>query len=402
MVKQEKNPKGDHDGYWGIYQSKKLLPIERYDPFSTYMEKSGSIIGHKTIFSPIRRKRPLEFETAYIDTPPTGETHSSILDTFCRLIKGNIPSIVISKDQDIESDPFSVEPTENDLSSATTISTINLYPPIARVLNSSEQSVYNDHQIPVGLSFVHILTQHYMFPEEVPTKSWQIFLKNYCLTIESCINHPKIKHEKNIILQTAFNIGQRAGASIPHLHGQSILYINNSGSGSKYNSYLRSSQNQKECLKCTYWTDREETVNSSPITIHDRILWKNENWMAFLAFAPEKDAHIRLLPRRHVPALWLLSEEEINSLASILIKSNAMLTRFIEEEGEKFNLVKDRNIIFRQLIDSSNSHFHMFIDILPVQQLGGLELFDNQKISSELPETISLKIKSLFTNDSLS
>jgi UDPglucose--hexose-1-phosphate uridylyltransferase len=397
LTNREKASQNIHDGDWGIYQTEKLLPIERYDPFSTYIDETGSIIGHKTIISAIRGKRPNEFKPTIFQSLTDRENHSTYPDTFCKLIKGDLPSIVVSRDGKIESDPFSVKPTETDLRSSTVFSTLNLYPPITRVLESNQREIQNGIPHPFGVSFVHIFTNHYTFPEEISIEDWYTFLKNYCLTIESTINHPKIGQKKNLLLQTVFNIGQQAGASIPHLHGQSILHIDPSGSGSKYKSYLRASQSQKVCLQCNYWTGKETRIGSSLITIKNRIILQNDDWMAFLSYAPEKDAHIRLLPRRHVSVLWELSDQEVRSLAPIIIESNKLLSNFVEHEGKKFHLSKDRNIIFRQSINPSDDKFHMFIDLLPVQQLGALEIIDNQKISSIRPETITIKMKTLCT-----
>ena len=397
LVDKQKSPKQTkerQDGDWGIFENISLLPIERYDPFSTYIDETGSLVGHKTIFSPIRSKRPIEFESNQTQTHTVGKTQSSSKDTFCRLINGEIPSIVITKDLTIENDPFSTSSTDNILHSSTVFSTINLYPPISRVAETRESSTNSSTLYPKGLSFVHIFTKHHSFPEEIAVEDWQIFLQNYCLTLNSCLNHSTISQSRAVTIHSFFNIGPRAGASIPHLHGQTVLYINHSGSGSKFQSYTLASRGQKECVKCQYWEKDHIKTITAPVSIKDRIIAQNDNWMAFLAYAPEKDAHIRLLPHRHVSALWQLTEEELNSLAPLLVRSNELLSKFIKQEGPSFHLVNDRNIIIRQLIAPDNKHFHMFIDLLPIQQLGGLEILDNQKLSSIFPETISHKMNS--------
>ena len=69
-----------------------------------------------------------------------------------------------------------------------------------------------------------------------------------------------------------------------------------------------------------------------------------------------------------------------------------MLTDFIKQ-GNQYQLVEDRNIIIRQFPLDKENHFHMFIDILPVQQLGGAEAIDNQKFSFIFPETIASKMR---------
>ena len=354
-------------------------------------------VGHKTFFSPIRRRRRIEFGSTLIHTQPPEKIHSSPNDSFCKLIKGEIPSIVITKDLSLNKDPFSTTPTNESLHSTTAFSTIHLYPPISRVVEK-EASEYQNSRHPLGLSLIHIFTQHHSFPEEVSVEEWDIFLQNYHLTMKSCISHPTIRRLENITIHTFFNIGLRAGASIPHLHGQSLMF-NPSGSGSKNASYTLASQGHNNCLKCQYWEKGEINFFSESISIKNRIIASNKYWMAFLAYAPEKDSHIRLLPRRHVSAFWLLDKKELSALAPIIIQCNKMLSNFIKREGKNYHLVKDRNIIVRQTPPTHDNHFHMFIDILPVQQLGGAEILDNQKFSSELPETIASKMLSLTLKD---
>ncbi|MHA2155540.1 MAG: hypothetical protein ACXABU_09415 [Candidatus Hodarchaeales archaeon] len=398
LVNNKKNSQKSEqklDGEWGIFSTEKFLPSERYDPFCTYLDENGSKIGHKTIFSPIRRKRPIEFDSTFFHGQTPEKKPSLTQDTFCKLIKGNLPSIVITKDLSLENDPFSMTPTNKRLLSSTAFSTINLYPPISRLVDKNDSSI-NKMNYPSGLSFVHIFSNHYLFPEDVSPKEWEMFLQNYCFTIRSCKNHPKIAQIKDVKLHTFFNIGPRAGGSISHLHGQSIMFFDDSGSGSKSKAYELASQSQKVCLKCQFWVKDQIDVFSQPVSIKKRKIASNQHWMAFLAYAPEKDAQIRLLPRRHVSSLWLLEKEELTSLAPILVKSNKILSKFIEQEGPKYHLVQDRNIVVRQLVNPKKDHFHMFIDILPVQQLGGAEVLDNQKFSSELPETIASKMNTLI------
>jgi hypothetical protein len=72
-----------------------------------------------------------------------------------------------------------------------------------------------------------------------------------------------------------------------------------------------------------------------------------------------------------------------------------MLTRFISEFGEKLLILQDRNIVFRQ----QNSNFHMLIDIIPVQQVGGAEVLDDYRLSTFLPENTANFMKDLLKLD---
>ncbi len=379
------------DGQWGIYLTDNFLPCERFDPFCSYIDDKGSIIGHKTIFSPVRLQRPLEWESKQ-RTQLENRSFANE-DTFCHLISGNTPAIIISKDLSVNQDPFSTKARYENLLSNTAFSTINLYPPVARIVQKQSNACETYVTPPMGLSLVHLFTNHYILPEEVPIDEWEMFLLNYRLTINACINHPKISSKEGVVIHTFFNIGERAGASIPHLHGQTVLFWNQPGSGSKSDNYWKSSKNYQDgCIKCQLWLNEGKDQLSQSLLVNKRLIFQNAHWKAFLAYAPEKDAQIRLLPKRHVSALWNLNDSELTDLAPALIESNQMLTDFIKQ-GNQYQLVEDRNIIIRQFPLDKENHFHMFIDILPVQQLGGAEAIDNQKFSFIFPETIASKMR---------
>jgi galactose-1-phosphate uridylyltransferase len=221
------------------------------------------------------------------------------------------------------------------------------------------------------------------------------------MTINACLNHKKISSYKQSVIQTFFNIGERSGASIPHLHGQTVLFWNRQDGGIKSKTYKKSSKSTPNgCTKCELWLNQGKSVLAKSLNLQERIIVKNAHWMAFLAYAPEKDAQIRILPKRHISAFWDLKDEELTDLVPVLIKSNQMLTNFINAQGGKYQLVRDRNILIRQFLQDNDSDFHMFIDILPVQQLGGAEASDNQKFSCIFPETIAkiMRDKHLYTS----
>lgn len=379
-------------GKWGIFYQDRSLPTIRYDPFSTYLDSRGNKIGHKTVISPSRYFRPIETE---LDTS-TEEEQKDIQeeDTFCELINGKLPAIVISKDLKLIKDPFDTESLMLNLEESRVVTIINLFPPIARVrlFEVSDQNFGLD--IPIGVSYVHVLTTHYKYPEDVPVEEWVVFFQNYTMTLSSTISHSNFNDSKSILVNSFFNIGNLAGASIPHLHGQSYIYENNMELGNRLYSYWKSSvQNSTSCRKCNLKITDQSLGRDEQGSLESRVIFENEGWVVFLAYAPEKDAHIRLVPKRHVSALWKLSDNEIDLLSKAFVIANQILAKFIRKEGKTLQLDLDRNIVFRQFHAQEDSHFHMFIDILPVQKLGGAELSDSQKISSIYPELIAFKMK---------
>lgn len=122
------------------------------------------------------------------------------------------------------------------------------------------------------------------------------------------------------------------------------------------------------------------------LNIKERTIWEDDYWLAFTSYAPERDGHIRILPKRHVSSIWDLTSIEITSLAQGLKSVNRILSQFIHSFGGKLNILTDRNILFRQKHFGYTPSIHMFIDIIPVQRVGGVEILDDHRISHIFPE----------------
>jgi hypothetical protein len=80
------------NGFWGIYNKIESLPEERWDPFRTIIV-NGTKIGHSTTISSLRGEKPYEYllQQKIVHSRELKEGK----DSFCRLIKGEQPSIVI-------------------------------------------------------------------------------------------------------------------------------------------------------------------------------------------------------------------------------------------------------------------------------------------------------------------
>ncbi|MFX0208979.1 MAG: hypothetical protein ACFFDT_23545, partial [Candidatus Hodarchaeota archaeon] len=124
------------EGFWGIYQKLELLPDVRLDPFRTYVNKSGTKIGHYSYISTLRADRPDEYFSAQNDFKFNHLEEGE--DSFCRLILGELPSICVSRDLTVTKSPLSTEPSLEDLSETKVFSIINLFTPMARVMPPRE------------------------------------------------------------------------------------------------------------------------------------------------------------------------------------------------------------------------------------------------------------------------
>jgi galactose-1-phosphate uridylyltransferase len=382
------------EGFWGIYQKLDLSPDVRLDPFRT-VDDSGTLIGHYSYISTLRADRPDEYfagqDKLLYNHLEEGE------DSFCRLIAGELPSIVISRDLEVTRDPLSMDPFLEDLRGTTVFTIINLFTPMARVLPPQENAFRLNRKISRGIPLLHVFSNHYQIIDTVPIDEMVLFLKNIILTIKTS-QKALSKADSNLTIFHFYNIGPHAGASIPHLHCQTLIYTNG-GHGWKDHSFFHSFEKNKElqgdesyCFGCELIGGMEVDPFGQRVRLEERIIWEDDYWIVFTAYAPERDGHLRLIPKRHVSALWNLEPLEIVSLAKALIYANTVLSSFIARFGDELHILPDRNILFRQQHIGFSS-IHMLIDIIPVQRIGGAELLDDHRLSHIFPEETAKRMK---------
>ena len=383
------------EGFWGIYHKLDLSPDVRLDPFRT-VKDSGKLISHYSYISTLRADRPDEYSTGqdsliynYLEE---GE------DSFCRLIAGELPSIVISRDLEVIRDPLSKNPSLENLRGATVFTIINLFTPMARVLPPQENAFHLNRRISKGIPLLHVFSNHYQIIDTVPIDEMVLFLKNIILTIKTSQEALSKLANSNLTIFHFYNIGPRAGASIPHLHCQTLIYTNG-GHGWKDHSFFHSFERNKElqgdesyCLGCELIGGMKIDPFGQRLHFEERIVWEDDYWIVFTAYAPERDGHLRLIPKRHVSAIWKLESSEIVSLAKALIHANIVLSSFIDRFGDELHILPDRNILFRQQ-HFGFSPIHMLIDIIPVQRIGGAELLDDHRLSHIFPEETAKRMK---------
>jgi galactose-1-phosphate uridylyltransferase len=388
------------NGHWGIFKEVESVPEERWDPFRTIIENEVKI-GHNTIINTLRGEKPYEYllQEKNIQVSELKEGK----DSFCRLIAGEIPSIVLSKDLGIVKDPFSDIPEYENLTSTKVFSAINLYPPIPRIFQKFNLINKTTKKNFRGIPLIHVVKNHYRTIEEVSDDEMILLLQNIILTVKASQEALLVtgRNGKTTVFQF-FNIGSTAGASIPHLHAQTYLFNDKKGYGWKnkgfkevYRNHQILTGSNKYCLGCEYHKKIDKDPLGQEIHVEDRVTWEDENWIGFTSFAPERDCHLRLLPKRHVSSLWNLKSFEIKSLAKGLIVLNNQLSLFVKKYGKELNIQMDRNILIRQAHFGDDNDFHMLIDIIPIQQIGGVEMLDDLRLSQTFPEVVAHHIRIL-------
>ena len=384
------------DGQWGIFKNTEQLPQVRWDPFRILIDKNNIKIGHHSYISTLRAERPDEY--LITANQPIFYHLEEQQDSFCRLIAGELPSIIVSRDLDMVNSPLCTESAFEKLGDSTVFTSINLYTPMTRILISKQKSNHSYKSISQGIPLLHIFSKHYHTIEEVPIEEMVLYLKNIILSINQSQKVLSTINDTTSVFHF-YNIGPNAGSSIPHLHSQTLLYTAK-GYGWKNYSFFRSFEDNQHkngrnsyCIGCEYIKGSNNDFLGQQLHMRERTLWEDENWIVFTAYAPERDGHIRLLPKRHVSSLWELNSSEITSLAKALKYANNALSQFILHFGGKLHIKSDRNILFRQQHFGYSPPIHMLIDIIPVQQVGGAEILDDHRLSHILPEETTSLMK---------
>ncbi|MHA1894717.1 MAG: galactose-1-phosphate uridylyltransferase [Candidatus Helarchaeota archaeon] len=190
--------------------------------------------------------------------------------------------------------------------------------------------------------------------------------------IMSYIELMKKYHEEHAAVILYKNQGTTAQSSQSHVHSQ-IIFLDSIPSRiiSTLSEIFLISADEDKCLMCERTKDLIENKPKIVLKVHD-------HW---ITYCPKHiyPFVIRLLPKRHVPDLLALNEEEINELAKILkLSTNRLIGNF-------GNI--DYNILWHQAPRVYRSRWHFFIEIVPrgVNEPAGFEMLTGIRIT-ETPE----------------
>lgn len=177
------------------------------------------------------------------------------------------------------------------------------------------------------------------------------------------------------------NYGKEAGASIEHPHSQLMALtvidpdIHRSLAGSK-EYYTK----HKRCVHCTMIEWEEEQK--------DRVVCKNDDFIAFVPFVSRVPSEIRIFPKNHKAYFERITEKEKFSLAEIL-----------RESLIKLRIAFD-NVAFNYFIHTAPcdgktyDHYHWHMEILPkIAISAGFEKGARMEIIPILPEDAAEKLR---------
>jgi UDPglucose--hexose-1-phosphate uridylyltransferase len=163
------------------------------------------------------------------------------------------------------------------------------------------------------------------------------------------------------------NEGGKAGASLPHSHCQ--VFASEILPPDLKEEFMAMKKYQGEYQRCPY-CDIIKKEEKSP-----RLVWANEDVVAFCPAASAYHYETWIFPRRHLDNINDLTQKETISFARVLKK----ILEKIEQMGLAYNF------FLHQVISERNQHF--YLKIQPRQSVwGGLELGSGIIVNSLSPE----------------
>lgn len=173
------------------------------------------------------------------------------------------------------------------------------------------------------------------------------------------------------------NQGKSAGASIVHPHSQLVAvpvispYIESELSGAE--DYF---SKNKQCVYCAMigWEKKEG----------GRVVFENENFLAFCPFASRVAFEVWLMPKKHSPYFERINDEQ-------KMMGGEALNQVLRKIGKVLNNPDYNFYLHTAPCDGRDyPHYHWHIEILPKTSLwAGFELSTGIEISTIEPETAS-------------
>jgi len=376
--------------HWGIinkynFDPEKIefIPRKRWDPLTSveiklFNEISREFIpigkrrGHFSYISPVRGLRPTQIKTDI----------KKRLDVFKNIIEGKDYAIFISTENKNLDSPFSTHPIMMEIEDAKSVTIINRFPAMVRYIEEEIEPIIRKKvetdpftKIAYGINLVTFPVNYTETLSDIHFQDLVEMIKSLNNAIEYSVNEAKKRKITLIPVYPFFNIGYLAGGSQPRLHAQVYIDLNMDGHGPFMESILQSFEEQRKRGICHLCTSRHT----------DRIVYENNTWLIWATSSPRRNFHLRLATKRHIERITDLDNNEIEGLADALIISSKAL--------DAVGISADRNIIIYSNPYGYSSYFHLFIDILPFERLGGIELLDSTRVARYSPRDVAEELR---------
>lgn len=169
------------------------------------------------------------------------------------------------------------------------------------------------------------------------------------------------------------NYGEEAAATQPHPHSQILaLPLIDKEFKAILDNSERHYDNTGECLQCL--------INRTEKRERKRIVFENEDFIAYVPFAPKFAFEVIITPKRHCPGFENIMEKEKKSLAEAIKKVLLKFCKGLNNPPYNFYL-------HSAPFDRDYPNFHWYFVLFPrISIWAGVELGANMEISTMLPE----------------
>jgi len=170
------------------------------------------------------------------------------------------------------------------------------------------------------------------------------------------------------------NQGERAGATLEHLHSQLIaLPIVPQSAADELTRAKKHYDSTAHCIFCE--------IVQREVNCGERLVSQSDKFIAFCPFAPRFSYEAWILPKNHVAAFEQSTDEDITALAQFLRDFISRLNRALDRPP--FNYV----IYSKPPHQSTTRYYHWRIEILPqIARAAGFEWGSGMYMNSVAPE----------------
>jgi UDPglucose--hexose-1-phosphate uridylyltransferase len=170
------------------------------------------------------------------------------------------------------------------------------------------------------------------------------------------------------------NHGERAGASLQHPHSQLMAVPVVPGDiRHRIEEARRFFDDTGQCVFCAMLDDE--------LAQHERIVYENDAFVAFVLYAASSPFHMWILPRRHRASFFHITEPELDSLADVIREVFYRLYHRLNDP--------DFNLVLRSAPakEPENGYFHWYLAVVPrLSYMAGFELGSGIFINPSIPE----------------
>lgn len=342
-----------------------LLPRKRWDPLASYVVRPGLRAGYYSYISPVRGSRP---------------SSSKPRDILGSLSRGEDYAVFVTLDTHRVSDPLDLsEPVMMECRGYEAITIINRFPAMVRCLDPEVEeevlrAVEDEYtKLARGVALISFPTSYAESFVDAGWRNTRAILRSMIEALRYTVESAVRDDYQLIPIYPFFNVGRMAGASQPRLHAQAYVDLNQDGYGAIMDATLKTFASMKGgCHLC-------ESEHEG------RVLVEEGRWIAWLSLSPRRNLHVRMALKRHLPDITGLDERDLESLARVLVDT----WRALDAVG----VAPDRHVVFYTRPHGLDAEFHVFIDILPFEMLGGIEVLDSCRVARYEPRQVARKLR---------